>query len=49
MELQLKHLAPYLPYDLRMVHNADCAGNFNNHKNITDYFYNMPTAILTNF
>lgn len=49
MKLELKHLAPYLPYGLKVIHNEDIDGVKYKPVNITDRFYSIPTAILTNF
>ena len=48
MKLELKHLAPYLPYNLYMKHNSNEEPLIAS-INLTDRFYSMPTAILENF
>ena len=49
MKLELKHLAPYLPYELKAICTQDINGVLYKHINLTERFYSMPTAILTNF
>lgn len=47
--MKLEHLAHYLPYNLKMVCNQDIDDVLYSPINITERFYSMPTAILTNF
>lgn len=50
MKLELKHLAPYLPYGLKLEHKENDSAEVKMALiNLTDRFYSMPAAILTNF
>jgi hypothetical protein len=49
MKLKIEHLAPYLPYGLKVLCIQDIDGVLYKHINLTERFYSMPTAILTNF
>lgn len=42
-KLELKHLAPYLPYGLIAIDNSG------KEINLTDRIYSLPAAILTNY
>ena len=48
-KLELKHLAPYLPYGMKALCTQDIEGVLYKEINLTERFYSMPTAILTNF
>jgi len=48
-KLELKHLTPYLPYGLKAVSTQDIQGVLYKEINLTERFFSMPTAILTNF
>jgi len=48
-KLKLEHIATYLPYNVKIQYKHKEDGLEFGITNLTDRFYNMPTAILDNF
>ena len=47
--MKLEQATIYLPYNITAIHNEDIKGVEYKAINLTDRFYSMPTAVLTNY